>query len=66
MQAETIKQIEKAIPAVVGAGITLSDVSTVVAISVGIATVFYVLAQLSYLLWKWRKEWRESYMRKEK
>lgn len=66
MQQDTADQVLKAIPAVVGAGITLSDVSTVVAISVGIATVLYVLAQLSYLLWKWRKEWKESYMRKEK
>lgn len=56
MRHETLEQVGKAVPAVVGTGITLSDISTMVTIGVGIATLLYVLAQLAYLLWKWRRQ----------
>lgn len=60
MKQDTAEQIGKAIPAVVGAGITLSDVSTIVTITVGILTGIYVLAQLCFLLWKWYRLWRRE------
>ena len=59
MKHEAMTQAAKAGPAVIGAGITLSDISTMVTIGVGLATLLYVLAQLGYLIWKWRRQMRD-------
>jgi len=55
MKQDTTEQLAKAIPAVVGAGITLSDVSTMVAIVAGLLTSFYVVVQIAFLIWKWHR-----------
>ena len=58
MKDTTIDQINRGAPAVAGviATLTLSDISLIVGICVGVLTGVYVIAQLLYLLWKWRKE----------
>jgi len=60
MKHETLEQVAKAGPALVGAGITLSDISTMVTIGVGLATLVYILAQLGYLVWKWRRQMKRG------
>lgn len=56
VKTETATQAIKATPAVVGAtiaGLTLNEV-------VAVLTIVYVALQTMYLLWKWRKEYREN------
>lgn len=51
MRHETAIETAKAAPAVVGAaiaGVTLNE-------AVAAATLFYILLQAGYLIWKWRR-----------
>ena len=57
MKDDVADQVARAIPAVAGMGVTwsLQDVSLLMSIIVGLATVVYVLAQLAFLLRRWWK-----------
>ena len=55
MKHDTIEQVTRAAPAVVGTFVswTMQEISQVVAIGVGVVTIIYVLVQLAYLVRKW-------------
>jgi len=55
MKHDTIEQVTRAAPAVVGTFVswTMHEISQVVAIGVGVVTIIYVLAQMAYLVRKW-------------
>ena len=45
--------IARLVPALFGAGVTLAQISTVITIFVGLATLIYMLVQTVVLLRKW-------------
>ena len=48
-----VVDIARLVPALFGAGVTLAQISTVVTIFVGLATLIYMLVQTVVLLRKW-------------
>lgn len=52
-KSDMIVDIVRLVPALFGAGVTLAQISTVVTIFVGLATLIYMLVQTVVLLRKW-------------
>lgn len=52
MRTATAIETAKAAPAVVGTSISILTLNEAVAV----VTLIYILLQMAYLIWKWRKE----------
>ena len=52
-KSDIVVDIARLVPALFGAGVTLAQISTVVTIFVGLATLIYMLVQTVILLRKW-------------
>lgn len=52
-KSDMVVDIARLVPALFGAGVTLAQISTVVTIFVGLATLIYMLVQTVILLRKW-------------
>lgn len=52
-KSDMVVDIARLVPALFGAGVTLAQISTVVTIFVGLATLIYMLVQTVVLLRKW-------------
>jgi len=60
LQQEIISQATRLAPAVGGGFWASMETDERVAVIVGSFTVFYIIIQGAYLLWKWYHEWLEK------
>lgn len=56
LRHETAIETAKAIPALFGAGFSAVTLNEAVAV----VTLIYILLQVAYLIWKWRREARKA------